>query len=77
MSWLRGYGSPRQPQAPPPKPAQQSDAPTARVPLVCPKCFSDSLRVRSSSRIKVRLQCLECQHEWFRGGEVKRVFIGK
>lgn len=75
MNWLRGYGG----QAPrPPPPALPP--PQSVVPITCPACGSDQIKVRSSDRLTVYFQCLECDHGdgstmWKGTGVARRVVI--
>lgn len=70
MNWLAGYGQP------PPSPG----GPAAVVPITCPACGSDQIKVRSSDRITSYLQCTECNHGdgstlWKITRRVRRVII--
>ncbi len=72
MNWLAGYGQ-RPRSAPLPEPA-------AVVPITCPACGSDQIKVRSSDRVTSYLQCTECNHGdgetlWKITRRVRRVII--
>jgi ssDNA-binding Zn-finger/Zn-ribbon topoisomerase 1 len=75
MSWLHGYGQAPPTRRPPPVAVAPPVRQPADAPLRCPECQSDQLRVRSSSKIKVRLECTACAHQWDRGGAVRRVLL--
>lgn len=70
-AWLDGYVPEPGPTAPPPRPV---------LPIQCPRCLSDHLKVRSSDRGTSYLQCLECGHgdgatTWKLTRRLKRVII--
>lgn len=70
-AWLDGYGLDPGPPVLHPRPV---------LPIQCPKCRSDQVRVRSSDRGTSYLQCVECGYgdgaiTWKVTRRLKRVII--